>query len=158
MWRYPASVQEQALATVVLSGDPRANDSLYRAERDLANAINGLQGRVLIDTTYGFPTALAVADPKKLIIPSDTDFFDTLQNPAGRAAYLAVPDPAVSGPADMINRNYPRIFQEGRPWLEPVATFPGQLTWKLYRITGRPDVPAPGGRPSTNAGGAASQP
>lgn len=103
-----------------------------RDEPSLVEAINAADALVLIDTFLSGSVVVRVDDPKKLVITSDRDFIETLENPYGKVGYVVVAKPTGLGKLDAINRRYPDLATFGEPWLLPVGEYG---SFRMFRVT-----------------------
>ncbi|NLU83335.1 ABC transporter [Rhodococcus sp. HNM0569] len=145
--------QEYALEALVRPGaDPgsakRADQDAilqsFRTERELARYLDSLglpDGSVVMDTVYGFAVYTATERPETFVVPSDFDFTEILNDPAGHGVryILSVPDVG-RGTSDATNRRYPTLYDTGADIatleLEIPNTGADQPVWRLYRVLG----------------------
>ena len=147
--------QEFALATVV-APDPgntspeylhaRKFARAFSTERELAQYLDSLhlpEGSVLTDTAYGFAVVARSSNPAQFIIPSDRDFTNSLNDPAGAGVqYLLTVPNTDRGASDPLNVRYPTLYDDGGEIavLELEAINQGNQgvdlpNWRLYRLT-----------------------
>lgn len=117
----------------------------FATERGLAAHLDALalpDGAVLTDTVYGFAVVVASDHPRQFVIPSDSDFVNILNDPAGHdVQYLLTVPNSGRGTSDAINRRYPTIYENGAQIavleLEIPSSGTGQPTYRLYRVITR---------------------
>ncbi|GAC66266.1 glycosyltransferase family 39 protein [Gordonia soli] len=143
--------QEAALHTVLaddsdatgarVAEDERAARS-FSTERQIAHWLDSQQlpeGSVVVDTLYGFAIVARSSDPKQFVIPSDQDFTEILNDPAGhRVRYLLSVPPRGRGTTDSLNKRYPTLFETGsdigRLHLEVPNAGADLPTWRVYEV------------------------
>ena len=79
--------------------------------------------------------------PEQFGIPNDVGYIERLGSPYDFGIrYLLVPDPAVAGAIDSLDREWPTLYRDGAG----IATLAGQLNWagcptfRLYKVIPRP--------------------
>ncbi|MCK8613255.1 glycosyltransferase family 39 protein [Gordonia sp. C13] len=116
----------------------------FSTERALAKYLDSLElpdGAVLSDTVYGFAVVAQSERPRQFVIPSDRDFAQLLNDPAGGGVqyFLTVPDEG-RGSSDAINQRYPTMYENGAQigvlTLEAPNDGADLPDWRVYRITG----------------------
>lgn len=144
--------QEFAINTLVRP-DPDAVDQQtldagrvirsFSTERAIAGYLDRMQlpaGSVLCDTVYGFAVIAQSERPKQFVIPSDQDFTEILNDPAGHGVrfMLAVPNEG-RGASDALNVRFPTLYENGAQVGVLVMEAPNQGSdlpdWRIYRVT-----------------------
>jgi hypothetical protein len=137
---YLAPDESIELASVLHPGKP-INDQL-RVEREVARYIDSLHlptASVLVDTFNGGPIVLSSAQPQQFVITSDRDFQIVLADPALYGIKLVlVPTPTGLGQLNAVNREFPSLYETGRPLGCLVRQFTNtgtqRPTWRLYAV------------------------
>ncbi|RKP55231.1 hypothetical protein D7Z26_08430 [Cohnella endophytica] len=87
----------------------------------------------LTDSFSSFRIIMGSDRPRKFVITSDRDFRRMLEDPQGSAVELIlVPNPQAVLTLDAVNREYPRLYEEGAPWATLLKQFDDY--WRLYRV------------------------
>lgn len=90
--------------------------------------------RILIDQWHGHPIILQLADPGRVVMTNDRNFFEILENPIGRVDLFAVAKFDGVSP-HVIESAYPVVWQFGRPWLELEAEVGrADSPWRIFRV------------------------
>ena len=101
------------------------------------------QGRdVLVDDHSAYPVMFFAGQAGWFASSSDTDFQQTLEQPAGRVRYILLANPRLEPTLDLINQAWPRLFDNGAEWVRVEQQW-GQSgsngsVWKLFRVAGTP--------------------
>lgn len=111
----------------------------YTAGRDVAAYLDSLglpEGRVLLDSSSGFPIILQSRDPRQFVITSDRDFQAAVQAPPSFGIrYLVVPEDAGYAKLDALNRAYPGLYETGAGIARLVRTFSENgAAWRIYDV------------------------
>ena len=143
--------QEYALAAVLApqpddvsgrSAVERRIAATFSTERKLADYVDRLdlpESSVITDTVYGFAIVAASDRPKTFVVPSDPDFTQLLNDPAGHGVkYLLAIPPEGRGVSDALNMRYPTLYETGADIATLELEIPNdgdsQPTWRLYRV------------------------
>ncbi|MDZ7885764.1 MAG: hypothetical protein U5N53_23960 [Mycobacterium sp.] len=114
----------------------------FGTERRIADYLETLDlpdSSVITDTVYGFGILAASPRPRVFVIPSDPDFTELLNDPAGNdVRYLLSVPPRGRGTSDALNLRYPTLYDTGAEIAALELEIPndgdGQPDWRLYRI------------------------
>ncbi len=114
----------------------------FGTERRIADYLETLDlpdSSVITDTVYGFGIIAASPRPRVFVIPSDPDFTELLNDPAGNGIrYLLSVPPTGRGSSDALNLRYPTLYETGAEIASLELEIPndgdGQPDWRLYRI------------------------
>jgi hypothetical protein len=122
-------------------------------------------GLVLFDVETGYPSILRAKHPERLVINPDRDFESILQYPEVHLRYIALTDPNFGRARDLVNQNFPSLYEHGAPWARLVGEVEGTIQpWRIYEIVrdpaaraGERDTPEiPGLRPPSEPPGLSS--
>ncbi|GIW48111.1 MAG: hypothetical protein KatS3mg078_1988 [Deltaproteobacteria bacterium] len=98
----------------------------FKEEKELANYLKSLQGKIFFDDTHDYAVVFFHGDPKSFVLPYQLEFGFYLKAPFFIARYVVVPHPRYK---NMINENNPLIFPEQDPNWELVERI-GK--WKIF--------------------------
>lgn len=103
-------------------------------------------GLTLVDVETGYPSILRAAHPERLVISPDSDFRYRVQYPEVHLRYIAVTDPKYGGRRDLVNTQFPGLYEGEMPWARLVGEVDGTVQpWRIYEIVPDPSSPGRGG-------------
>jgi len=89
----------------------------------------------IVDHSISMSLALMVDHPENLVMTTDTDFFDILKNPIGKADQILVPYPSFDARGrSQVLKYYPGIYEGFETWTTFKYEFSSPLPWRLYEI------------------------
>lgn len=90
----------------------------------------------IVDHSISMSLALMVDHPENLVMTTDTDFFDILTNPIGKADQILVPYPSFDARGrSQVLKYYPGIYEGFETWTTFKYEFSSPLPWRLYEIS-----------------------
>jgi hypothetical protein len=93
------------------------------------------ENTILTDSFSSFRIIMGSDRPKNLIITSDQDFRDSLDEPMEhKVEFILVPNPQAVLSLDSVNQKYPNLYAEGAEWASLYEEFNG--FWRLYKVNG----------------------
>ncbi|MCL4535470.1 MAG: hypothetical protein M1370_09975 [Bacteroidetes bacterium] len=95
---------------------------------------------ILSDAAIASPLVFFLDRPNEMVLTTDTDFLPILRDPVGQVDQILVPYPSfdAKGRSDIL-KQYPDLYDGGKPWAQLVHEFPGPSAWRLYQVQ-RPDT------------------
>jgi hypothetical protein len=103
-------------------------------------------GLTLVDVETGYPSILRAAHPERLVISPDSDFRYMVQYPEVHLRYIAVTDPRYGGKRDLVNTQFPGLYEGEMPWARLVGEVDGTVQpWRIYEVVPDPKTPGHGG-------------
>lgn len=121
--------QEYIFIKSVIEGHNNSKYFNYENDEKIARYItSNINSRsILVDDAVGFGIIYFTKKPGLFIQSIDSDFYQTLANPQKGSRYILISN---SG-EDLINKQHPGIFQQGRPYLLLEKDFGN---WRLYKL------------------------
>jgi len=141
-WFFQDDATEEALKTVDFWWI-RAHDSWL-----LAPVLDEVSqhGPTLVDVETGYPSILRAEHPERLVISPDSDFQYMVQYPEVHLRYIAVTDPKYGGRRDLVNTQFPGLYDGEVPWARLVGEIDGTVQpWRIYEVVPDPNAPGRGG-------------
>ncbi|MGV8026405.1 MAG: hypothetical protein AB2L18_07615 [Anaerolineaceae bacterium] len=90
----------------------------------------------IVDHSISMSLALMVDHPENLVMTTDTDFFEILRNPIGKADQILVPYPSFDARGrSQVLKYYPGIYEGFETWTTFKYEFVSPLPWRLYKIS-----------------------
>jgi hypothetical protein len=103
-------------------------------------------GLTLVDVETGYPSILRADHPERLVISPDSDFRYMVQYPEVHLRYIAVTDPKYGGKRDLVNTQFPGLYEGAEPWARLVGEVDGTVQpWRIYEVVPDPNAPGRGG-------------
>jgi hypothetical protein len=135
-----APAESYELSAVLNPGEPIRDQ--YENEREVARYVDSLslpRGSVLVDTFSAVPIVLSSRHPEQFVITSDRDFKITLADPSlWGVKYLLDQPPVGLGRLNAVNREFPTLYETGRPVGKLVRQFTNRgnprPSWRMYEI------------------------
>ncbi len=131
---------QKILLTWIIAGEQQSvtyENSLIDEMQMIADYLNAqLEGTTtIIDQSISGSLGFIVDHPENLIMTSDTDFFDILRDPVGKADQILVPYPSFDARGrSQVLTYYPGIYEGFETWTTFLYEFPSSSPWRLYLI------------------------
>ncbi|NMC29151.1 MAG: hypothetical protein GYA45_03670 [Pelolinea sp.] len=131
---------QKLLLSWIIAGEQQSvsyeNDSLGEMQM-IADYLNAQPDDTItiVDHSISMSLALMVDHPKNLVMTTDMDFFDILENPIGRADQILVPYPSFDARGrSQVLKYYPGIYEGFETWTTFAHEFSSPLPWRLFTI------------------------
>ena len=131
---------QKLLLSWIIAGEQQSvsyeNDSLNEMQM-IAEYLNTQADDTItiVDHSISMSLALMVDNPKNLVMTTDMDFFDVLENPIGKADQILVPYPSFDARGrSQVLKYYPGIYEGFETWTSFTYEFPSPLPWRLFAI------------------------
>lgn len=135
-----APMPQKLALSWIIAGEQQSvsyeNDSLDEMQM-IADYLNNQPAdtTTILDHSISMSLALAVDHPENLIMTTDIDFFDILENPVGKADQILVPYPSFDAQGrSQVLKYYPGIYEGFETWTTFKYEFPSPLPWRLFTI------------------------